>query len=121
MFHWNVFLISYTAKYRSHHSKPSHTKKLTRGDFPSGAYLLMHPASTRHATYENEIDEEPNYDADEGYLANEILTSDMEMSRERHHKHKHVYRFKRNTPVEILIEHCCSQASEDVCGKYFCH
>ncbi|KAG5678190.1 hypothetical protein PVAND_007883 [Polypedilum vanderplanki] len=111
-------------KYHNHHNKLSHTKKLTREDFPSGAYLLLHPATNlQHNKYENEIDEQPNYDSvdDEEILANEILTMDLEKNRQRHHKHKHTYRFKRNTPAEILIEHCCSQASMDVCGKYFCH
>lgn len=111
-----------TPKYRSRHGRPSHSKKLTRDDFPSGAYLLVHPAVGGRAYHDNDIDEEPTYDSDSEYYANEILTEDMPESRiHNRHKHKHAYRFKRNAQTDILIEQCCSEASADKCGKYFCH
>lgn len=91
---------------------------LKRHDFPTGGYLLVHPVDKFNL---NDIDHHMNIDSQEEFEANEILTMDMDMSQEKHHKHKHAYRFKRNSGMAALIEECCSQASPNMCAKYFCH
>lgn len=101
---------SFTAKNSINH-RHSLARKLTHRDFPKGAYLLIRP-------HKKVIDNMINED-DSDYMANEILTEDMQGL--KNHKNRHSYRFTRNTVDSFTIEHCCSKADIDVCGRYFCH
>lgn len=107
----NLMTISslFTAKNSINH-RHALAKKLTHRDFPKGAYLLITP---HKKVYDNSINEDDSED-----MANDILTEDMQGY--RNHKNRHSFRFRRNTD-SFNIEHCCTKANIDVCGRYFCH
>lgn len=102
----------FTAKNSIHH-RHALARKLTHRDFPKGAYLLIKP---HKKVYDNSINEVYPEDAQ----ANEILTEDMK-GNSKNHKNRHSFRFTRSTVDTFTIEHCCSKANIDVCGRYFCH
>lgn len=99
----------FTAKNSINH-RHALARKLTHRDFPKGAYLLVRP---HKRAFDNSINED-NYEE----VGNEILTEDLQGR--QNHKNRHSYRFRRTTS-EHIIEHCCSKANIDVCGRYFCH
>lgn len=109
----------FTVKTEMDHRHPI-ARKLTHHDFPKGAFLLV-KRFTGGNLDENSINENQPEDYDE--MTNEILTKDMMSKDEQrhHHKNKHSLRFRRTTSKTFTIEHCCSEANNDACGRYFCH
>ncbi len=91
-------------------------KKLTHRDFPKGAYLLVKPHKKTYTSEANSINEVNSRE-----ITNSILTEDMQGTAQSNHKNRHSYRFRRNTVDSFTIEHCCSKANIDVCGRYFCN